>query len=70
MDLVKYKNKKFAKIALNDLEQVRLILDISIGGLQKYRKYKTVNWLLNDLRANLDILDNHIKKCKEIIDEK
>jgi hypothetical protein len=70
MDLVKYKNKKFAKIALNDLEQVRLILDISIGGLQKYKKYKTVNWLLNDLRANLDILDNHIKKCKEIIDEK
>lgn len=69
-DLQKRKSQKAANQALTDLEQVRIIIEITLYGLKAFKKYKAVSWIVNDLNGNLGIIDSHIRKCKQVIEGK
>lgn len=68
-ELTKLRDKKLATDALGYLLDSKVMLEVAHAGLMKYKKYKPISWVINDVQSNINVIESYIKRCQKIIKE-
>jgi hypothetical protein len=69
MSVVKLSDYKVAKQFSADLRYIERIIDLSLRGLENYKKYKPVMQLIADLNNQRSILKAHENTAKKILNQ-